>query len=153
MPWSFKLSNPSSTAETKGEPGRGWIWKSCGMDADAVRVDSIDVTPDPPKPGRNMTVRGTGVVRSLIDEGSYVDVVVKIGLIKLLSRRFDLCEEAKNANAQVQCPIKPGTYDIEQTVALPREIPPAKFNVHITGATQAEEDLMCLDLSINFMHI
>lgn len=27
-------------------------------------------------------------------EGAYADVLVKIGVIKLLERRFDLCEEA-----------------------------------------------------------
>ncbi len=80
-------------------------------------------------------------------------MTVKIGLIKLLSRRFDVCQEAKENNAEVQCPIKPGEYDISQTVALPREIPPAKFNVHVTGSTQEDLDLLCLDLSINFMRI
>lgn len=53
-------------------------------------------------------------------------MVVKLGLIKLLTRRFDVCEEAKKNDAQVQCPVAPGPYEIEQTVALPREIPPGE---------------------------
>lgn len=28
-----------------------------------------------------------------MQEGSYADVVVKLGLIKLLTKRFDICEE------------------------------------------------------------
>ena len=56
-------------------------------------------------------------------EGSYADVVVKLGLIKLLTKRFDICEELRNGNATLQCPVKPGDYDITQTVDLPPEIP------------------------------
>ena len=110
---------------------------------------------------------------------------VKIGLIKLLQKKFDLCEEAyvvlhllialylkllrRKANATVQCPVKPGSYHVEQTVALPKEIPPgklvkfisartitsyaprlAKFVVNVRGYSVEEEDLLCLDLKVDF---
>ena len=29
----------------------------------------------------------------------------------------------RNANASVQCPVQPGEYTLQQTVALPKEIP------------------------------
>jgi hypothetical protein len=29
-----------------------------------------------------------------VQEGAYADVTVKLGLIKLLQKRFDVCEEA-----------------------------------------------------------
>lgn len=77
-------------------------------------------------------------------------MVVKLGLIRLLSKRFDLCEIARENDAQLQCPLKPGYYEIEHTVSLPRGIPPAKFNVHVSGLSQTELDLLCLDLSIDF---
>ncbi|PWN95210.1 hypothetical protein FA09DRAFT_285556, partial [Tilletiopsis washingtonensis] len=128
-------------------PG-GWVWKSCGDDGDAVEVTSIQVSPDPPKPGQNLTVVASGIVKKEIKAGTYADVVVKLGLIRLLTRRFDVCEEAKENNAELQCPVQEGTYTIEQTVQLPREIPPAKFNVHVNGATQDDEPLLCLDLSV-----
>ena len=31
---------------------------------------------------------------SSLQEGAYADVIVKIGLVKLLQKEFDLCEEA-----------------------------------------------------------
>lgn len=34
----------------------------------------------------------------------------------------------RNANASVQCPIEEGKYEVEQTVALPREIPRGKLS-------------------------
>ena len=79
-----------------------------------------------------------------MQQGAYADVTVKLGLIKLLTKRFDVCEELSvtqptfngtseadmriiflrdNADADLQCPIKPDEYKIEQTVALPAEIP------------------------------
>ena len=62
----IKISK-SDKVSTKGEPGSGWVWQSCALENEAVNVDSIDVTPDPPKPGKNMTVHGKGVVKSLVD--------------------------------------------------------------------------------------
>lgn len=38
-----------------------------------------------------------------------------------------------NANATLQCPIKPDEYEIEQTVELPAEIPRGKFNFVVVG--------------------
>lgn len=43
-------------------PG-GWAWTSCGDEGDAVDVKSISVSPDPPQPGKNLTVVASGTVR------------------------------------------------------------------------------------------
>jgi hypothetical protein len=68
-------------------------------------------------------------------------VTVKLGLVKLLHKQFDLCEEAcvilslnhaamfrnkifsRKAKLEVQCPVQPGAYNVSQTVALPKQIP------------------------------
>lgn len=78
---------------------------------------------------------------------------MKLGLIKLLEKHFDLCEEARIANATVQCPVESGSYTVQHTVALPREIPReiAKFTAKIVGDTVDDEDLFCLDFLFNFM--
>lgn len=73
---------------------------------------------------------------------------------------------SRNANASVQCPVEKGQYVVEQTVDLPKEIPPgsfivlssrntsdpltAKFIIHIDGYTVDVDDLMCMDLTIDF---
>jgi len=70
----------------------------------------------------------------------------------------------------VQCPVEAGKYVVEQTVALPKEIPqgelpmillwaciiltlsyPAKFTVNANGYTAYDEDLFCVVLKVNFM--
>ncbi|KAJ3879056.1 ML domain-containing protein [Lentinula edodes] len=127
-----------------------WSWKDCGMETDPIQIQSIEISPDPPLPGKPLTVKVTGTASEVIEEGATADVTVKLGLIKLLTKTFDVCEEARSANASVQCPVEKGQYVVEQTVDLPKEIPPAKFNIHIDGYTVDDDDLMCMDLTIDF---
>jgi hypothetical protein len=84
-------------------------------------------------------------------------VLVKLGLIKLLQRKFDVCETASvrlressprsflaiaitdppvflilisaENNATIQCPVVPGVYEIVQTVELPKEIPKGPYPI------------------------
>jgi hypothetical protein len=83
------------------------------LSTDAIQIESINVSPDPPKPGQNLTViveasameevkvrlhtkipYSPDRIMSFFQEGAYADVVVKLGLIKLLHKQFDLCNEA-----------------------------------------------------------
>ncbi|KAH9985440.1 ML domain-containing protein, partial [Russula compacta] len=130
---------------------QGWSWVNCGLSTDPIQVESIKVFPDPPKPGQNLTVTVEASTQEKVQEGAYADVTVKLGLIKLLQKKFDLCEEARNAQASVQCPVDEGHYVVEQTVALPKEIPQAKFTVNARGYTVDDDDLFCVDLKVDFM--
>ncbi|TCD61313.1 ERI1 exoribonuclease member 3 [Steccherinum ochraceum] len=127
-----------------------WTWKDCGSSGFPLHVESIEITPDPPRPGEDLTVTAKGVADITIEDGAYAEVAVKVGRIKILQKEFNLCEEALKANASIQCPVSEGDHEITHTVALPKEIPPAPFNVHIDGYTVDDEDLLCLDLSIDF---
>ncbi|KAF5390291.1 hypothetical protein D9757_002856 [Collybiopsis confluens] len=104
-----------------------WKWSDCGLETDPLRIRDIQISPDPPAPGKPLTVNVTATANERIEEGAYVDVTVKLGLIKLLTKQFDVCEEARNANASVQCPVDQGAYNVAQTVDLPREIPPGSI--------------------------
>ncbi|KAJ7597120.1 ML domain-containing protein [Mycena floridula] len=129
---------------------QSWSYTVCPDLPNTVEITSIKVSPDPPKPGQNLTVTVSAEVLEPIEEGAYADVVVKLGLIKLLTKTFDICEEARNANASVQCPVGRGHYTIQETVALPKEIPPAKFTVDVQGYTNKDERLVCLKILVNF---
>ncbi|KAH9022959.1 ML domain-containing protein [Lactarius pseudohatsudake] len=130
---------------------QGWRWEDCGSPTDSIQIDSITVSPDPPQPGQDLTVRVIASAQEQVEDGAYADVSVKLGLIKILQKQFDLCEEARNANATVQCPIEKGNYEVEQTVALPKEIPRAKFNVNVQAYTINDDDLFCVKLVVDFM--
>ncbi|KAI0002032.1 hypothetical protein BJV77DRAFT_970781, partial [Russula vinacea] len=109
---------------------QGWSWTT------AVSHRSISVSPDPPMPGHDLTVT---VEASAQEE------------IELLQKEFDLCQEARNAETDVQCPVDKGHYVVEHTVALPKEIPRAKFTISARGYTVDDDDLFCVDLKVDFM--
>lgn len=124
----------------------------CGQDGDAVTIESFEVDPNPPEPGQKLTIRASGTVHQLIQEGAYADVVVKLGsYIKLIQKRFDICEELSKANATLQCPIEPGHYEIVQEVSLPKEIPHAKYKVEARAFTQDDDDMACADVVLDFL--
>lgn len=80
-----------------------------------------------------------------------------------------------NANATVQCPVAPGSYEVVQSVELPKEIPhgeyspfrfvrdfgltpyhawemfAAKFQVQLRGYNYDDADMICADIFIDFM--
>lgn len=63
-------------------------------------------------------------VSKTIEEGAYVNLQVKFGLIRLISIKADLCEQIKNV--ELECPIEKGLISIVKSVELPREIPPVR---------------------------
>ncbi|KAL1703005.1 ML domain-containing protein [Schizophyllum commune] len=121
-----------------------------GDQTSTVQLKSITISPDPPIPGQQLTMTVEADVQETIQEGAYADVTVKVGLIKLLQKRFDICEEARNANATVQCPVERGEHTVVQTVQLPREIPPAMFKIDVLAWTHEDEDMACAKFEVDF---
>ncbi|PPQ91928.1 hypothetical protein CVT25_000971 [Psilocybe cyanescens] len=128
-----------------------WKWENCaGLTTDAVQINSIQFSPDPPEPGKELTVTVKADVLKEIVDGAYADTAVKFGVVKLLEKKFDVCEEALKANGTIQCPVAPGSYTVVQTVTLPRDIPRAKYNVEVMGYTAEEEDMLCVRMVVDF---
>lgn len=122
---------------------------SCGNEDDILQlVKEISVNPNPPVKGENMTVSGSGVTTQTIEQGAYADVVVHYGLIKLLTQKFDLCEQAKEVD--LECPIAPGKYDLTKTVALPGQIPPGTYKVDINVKQPDNSQITCLKAQVKF---
>lgn len=69
---SLSFDKPSAMWPPTTPPGGGggWVWASCGQPTDLVEVKSIEVSPDPPVPGKNMTVKARGIVKGRIDVSS-----------------------------------------------------------------------------------
>jgi len=98
-----------------------------------------------------LTVTVEASAQTEIEDGAYADFTVKIGVIKLLNGQFDLCEDALDQNPAVQCPVEEGDYEVQHTVELPNDIPHAKFTINARGYTVDDDDLVCVDLKVNFM--
>lgn len=115
-------------------------------DDDIIRIQSVDLSPNPPQAyviwrpstdgaddkcdqvltrgysGTELVIKAVGTVYETIEEGAYVNLSVKYGLIRLINTKADLCEQIKNVD--LECPIEKGIISITKSVDLPKEIPP-----------------------------
>lgn len=71
--------------------------------------------------GKDLVIKASGIVSETVEEGAYVALQVKYGLIRLISTKADLCEQVKNVD--MECPIEEGALTFTKTVELPKEIP------------------------------
>ncbi len=71
--------------------------------------------------GKTLTIEAKGNFTEEIEEGAYINLSVKYGLIRLINQRADLCEQMKNVDEE--CPLS-GEKTITKDVDLPKEIPP-----------------------------
>lgn len=72
--------------------------------------------------GKPLLITASGEVKETIESGAYVKLVVKYGLIQLLSTTADLCEQLTNVD--LACPLEPGNMTLTKSVDLPSAIPP-----------------------------
>ncbi|KAJ7136763.1 ML domain-containing protein [Mycena epipterygia] len=149
-PAQQRLSTPAPL-KSVGMVAAGRLeYTSCGRPSDAIVLESIAVSPDPPVAGQDLTITVRGRTTQRIEDGAYADVAVRLGLIKLLNKQYDVCQQAQDKNVSVQCPIDKGVYEVVHTVALRKEIPPAQFHVAVRGYTDEDRGMLCLDLTVDF---
>ena len=136
-----------------------WSYEDAGLETDPLQIESITVTPDPPKPGADLKGVIKTTVTAEITDGAYADVVVKLGLVKVLTKRYDLFAELKNgsawsltADSGSGAPVKPGPVTLTFNGTLPREIPRAKFNISVRAYTVDDDDLAALNFKVDFMN-
>ncbi|KAH7098590.1 MD-2-related lipid-recognition domain-containing protein [Auriculariales sp. MPI-PUGE-AT-0066] len=125
----------------------------CGTGDDAFRLDSISATPYPPRSGENVTVEAVGTVLKPIKEGAFVIVTVKLGLIKVLNRKVDICEQVKESR-DLECPLPEGEYTVKEEIHIPGVAPMGKYTIQARGfmSDDSEDvDLGCLDLKVQML--
>jgi hypothetical protein len=80
-----------------------------GIPEDILEIEYIKVVPSIISPGKEFTLEAEGKLKEKIEDGAYVEVVIKIGLIKILSKTYDLCETLRNKEGNnIMCPIPAG---------------------------------------------
>lgn len=129
----------------------GWSYEDRGSPEDVFQIDSIVVAPDPPEPGKDLLIRVSGQLREVPDAETYVEVTVKLGLIKILQKRWLLSELLAEWGASV--PTKTGQFTLELSQKLAKEIPRAKFTIRLDAYTGADEDAFCLEFKADFMKL
>ncbi|EQK98831.1 hypothetical protein G6O67_000412 [Ophiocordyceps sinensis] len=124
-------------------PGENPLYHCAGDRArDGVEITRVDLTPNPPAMGQNLVINATGAVKTTINQGSKVHLIVKMGFVTILNRVEDLCEQV--GHVDLECPIKKGTMNIVKTVSLPGHIPAGPFTVEANATTEDGEPITCL---------
>ncbi|KAH8554685.1 ML domain-containing protein [Umbelopsis sp. PMI_123] len=116
---------------------------NCGNDNDILSIDYINLTPDPPVKGETLDIEFKGWLSEEVVNGSYIDLTVKFGVVKLLQKRLDLCDQAKEIDTQ--CPIPAGEFTFTKSVDLPKEIPGGKYTVNAKINLPDEREITCLN--------
>jgi len=117
-------------------------------DKDIIKIQSVDLVPNPPLAGETLIIKAVGTVSQTIEDGAYVILQVKYGLIRLISTKADLCEQIQNVD--MECPIEKGIVAITKAVDLPAEIPPGKYTVFADVYSKDDEPITCLTATVVF---
>ncbi|MFD5437071.1 ML domain-containing protein [Kitasatospora sp. NPDC127067] len=138
-----------------------WSYEEIGSDAHALQIKSIALVPDPPKPGNDLTATLKGVVNEELQKGAYFDVSIKLGLIKLHQKRYDLFDLLRGGDSgswwklaldggNASKPIPRGPVTLKLEGFFPREVPRAKFTIAVRAFTANDDDLAGLNFTFDF---
>ncbi|KAK9370986.1 ML domain-containing protein [Lipomyces kononenkoae] len=135
-------------APTKPIPGDSPI-AVCDIDTSQILdIKYLKIDPNPPLKGAELYIEGEGYLAEQINDGSFVELEVRYGFIRLVKETIDLCEQL--ANADRPCPLEKGTIKFSKTVELPNEIPPGKYNVIARAYKEDYQMIACLTASVEF---
>jgi len=95
-----------------------------------------------------LTIQAKGNFTEKIEEGAFVYLTVKWGLVRLIYQKVDLCEQMKEVDKE--CPIEKGETTITKDVTLPAQIPPGTYHVIADVYTKEEAKITCLTATIKF---
>lgn len=128
-------------------PGKNPLKFCQANDNYLLTIDFVDLTPNPPLPGKTLTIKAAGNFTAEVAEGAYINLSVKYGLITLLRQQADLCEQMKNVDEE--CPLD-GEKVLTKDVELPSRIPPGSYSVLADVYTKDDEKITCLIADVRF---
>jgi len=95
-----------------------------------------------------LSIEVVGELLEDIEQGAYVILQVKYGLLRLVNTQVDLCEQVSNVD--LECPISKGSVTITKDVELPNEIPPGTYSVFADAYTFNGTHIVCLEANVQF---
>ncbi|CCH44456.1 Phosphatidylglycerol/phosphatidylinositol transfer protein [Wickerhamomyces ciferrii] len=118
------------------------------LEKQLLTIDLVELSPEQPQRGANLTVNAIGHLSADVAEGAYVDVDVRYGYIKLISQTYDLCSEV--GEVDLECPLSKGEYKLTKTVEIPNEVPPGRYVVYARAYTKDDEFIACITATVVF---
>ncbi|KOH00314.1 sterol transporter [Saccharomyces eubayanus] len=147
----ISIFNALPPPNSKPISGESPLYQCDVSDKQLLEIKEIDLSPNPPVRGQNLTITANGEVFETIEEGSYVEVEVRLGYIRLLSQTFDLCQTLEDNDIEgLSCPIEPGSYDVKKLVEIPGEVPPGRYVVLARAYTESDDLITCVTGEVVF---
>ncbi|KAF8179754.1 ML domain-containing protein [Mycena galopus ATCC 62051] len=137
----------SSTGAAAPKTMMTWSYENCdrSQDGNAVHLDSLTLSLDAANDGK-LALTWKGEALQTIKRGAYAKIVIKYGLIQLISTTVDMCQQDG-----ITCPFETGHFEITQTTSYTEKtVPPGTYNVLIDGYTDDDESVLCVKIQANF---
>ena len=119
---------------------------SCGADTDDFQISELNVSPDPPVMGQNVTVSAAGTLKTDITGGSVtleVYLHTFVGKIRVVNKKENICQSV--GSIPNPCPIKAGPYSKTITEMVPHEkIPSGTYSGQVRGDDQDGKQIACI---------
>ncbi|KAK1061666.1 Phosphatidylglycerol/phosphatidylinositol transfer protein [Friedmanniomyces endolithicus] len=116
---------------------------------DILTIESVDLSPNPPKAGSTLSVSASGILHKDVEAGAQIHLQVKYGLITIIRQTADLCDTV--GKVDLECPLhKDKETKLAKDVDLPKEIPPGKYTVVADVVSKAGDTITCLTASVEF---
>ncbi|KAF2242358.1 phosphatidylglycerol/phosphatidylinositol transfer protein precursor, partial [Trematosphaeria pertusa] len=129
-------------------PGDNPLYFCADPADDILKIEKVDLSPNPPEPGKALTIKATGDFKETVEEGSKMHLQVKYGLITLINQDADLCETIEKAD--LKCPLEKGEMSLTKDVDIPKEVPPGTYTVLADVYTKDGDKITCLTSKITF---
>ncbi|KAF2235646.1 putative phosphatidylglycerol/phosphatidylinositol transfer protein [Viridothelium virens] len=129
-------------------PGDNPLLFCSKADDDILTIKQVDLDPNPPAPGKTLSITAQGTLNEDIEEGAKVHLQVKYGLITLINQEANLCDYVKEVD--LSCPLKKGDLELGKQVDLPKQVPPGKYTVLADVFTKDGDKITCLTATVTF---
>lgn len=102
-----------------------------------LSISKVQVTPDPPVAGQNITIWAYGAVDEEMTDGSQVVIAVDFMGVQIFSESLPMSDVT-------QMPAGPGPIEIHYAIDIPGGVPHGPYSVSLTFDDQTGTELTCL---------
>jgi hypothetical protein len=124
----------------------GQIWSSCGKSTDILSNLQVQITPNPPVKGQDVTVAASGTLSESITSGAKAQLTISVLGIPVINKSIDLC----TADPSITCPIAAGAQSIKVTQMIPSTVPSGDYTGKVVATNADGKEITCVNLQLKF---